>query len=143
MRGIVMAFLTVSLWLSGCAAPPSANPAPRTALGQPVTLAIGQSVRLTDAPVTVTFAGVDEDSRCPKQVHCVWSGRAVLRFSVQVEGAPAQDITLSTIHSPDPTSVATVAGYRIELAGVQPYPEMPDHPISPAQYRATLVIMRA
>jgi hypothetical protein len=139
---MLMALLTMSLWLGGCAAPPPANPAPRASLGQPVTLAVGQGVRLNDALVTINFAGVSEDSRCPKQVNCVWSGRAVLNFSVQVEGGPAQDVTLSTPHSPDPTNVATVAGYRIELTDVQPTPETPDHPISPAQYRATLIVTR-
>jgi hypothetical protein len=105
-----------------------------------VTLAIGQSIRLTDALVTITFMGVREDSRCPKQVNCVWSGRAVLSFSVQVNGAPAQVVTLSTIYSPEPANEADVSGYRFTLTDVQPYPETPDHPISPEQYRATLVV---
>jgi hypothetical protein len=138
-----MAFLTLCMFASGCAAPPPANPAPRAALAQPVTLAVGQSVRLTDALLTITFIGVSEDSRCPRQVNCVWSGRAVLRFSVQVEGGPAQDVTLSTPHSPDPTNIATLHGYRIALTDVQPDPETPDNPINPEQYRATLVVTRS
>lgn len=137
-----MAFITLSMMLNGCAAPPPANPAPRASLGQPVTLAIEQSVRLTDALVTISFAGVSEDSRCPTKVNCVWIGQAVLNFRVEIEGQPAQDITLSTIHSPDPTNIATVSGFRIELTDVQPTPETPDHPISPAQYRATLIVTR-
>lgn len=143
MRGMAMALLTMSLWLSGCAAPPPANPAPRATLGQPVTLAMGQGVRLTDALVTINFTSVSEDSRCPKQVNCFWIGRAVLNFSVQVDGEPAQGLTLSTIHSPEATNVAAVGSYRIELTDVQPYPESPDNPISSAQYRATLVVTRA
>lgn len=137
-----MAFFTLSMLLGGCAAPP-ANPAPRASLGQPVTLAVEQSVRWTDALVTISFAGVSEDSRCPKQVECFWIGRAVLNFRVQVDGKPAQDVTLSTIHSPEATNIATANGYRIELTDVQPTPESPDHPISPEQYRATLVVTRA
>jgi hypothetical protein len=137
-----MAFFTLCMTLAGgCAAPPPASsPAPRASLDQPVTLAIGQSVRLTDALVTITFNGVSEDSRCPKQVNCVWSGRAVLDFSVQVNGEPAQTMTLSTIHSPQPTNIADVGGYRFTLNDVQPYPETPDNLISPDQYRATLVV---
>lgn len=138
-----MGLLALSmLWNMGCAAPPPANPAPRVTLGKPVTVAVGQSVRLTDALVTITFKDVSEDSRCPKQVNCVWIGRAVLNFSVQVGSEPAQDVTFSTLHSPDATSVTNIHGYRIELVDVQPYPETPDHPISPAQYRATLIVTR-
>lgn len=143
MRWICMAFFTVCLFSSGCSAPPPANPAPRASLDKPVVLAIGQSVMLNDALVTVAFTGVSEDSRCPRQVNCVWSGRASLGFRVQVDGKPAQDITLSTVHSPDPTNVADIDGYRFTLTDVQPYPETPDNPISDAQYRATLVVSRA
>ena len=142
-QGLIgMAFFTLSMLLAGCAAPPPANPAPRASLGRPVTLAVGQSVRLTDALVTISFAGVGEDSRCPKQVNCFWIGRAVLNFRVQVDGEPAQDVALNTIHSPEATNLAVAGGYRIELTDVQPYPESPDNPISPEQYRATLVVTR-
>jgi hypothetical protein len=138
-----MAFFTLCLSLAGgCAAPPPANPAPRAVLGQPVTMAIGQSVMLNDALVTITFIGMSEDSRCPTQVNCVWSGRAVANFRVQANGEPAQNIVLSTIHSPEKTNVASVAGYRIEMTDVQPTPETPDNPISPDRYRVMLVVER-
>lgn len=137
-----MGMLVLSMiWNIGCTAPP-ANPAPRATLGKPVVLAIGQSVRLTDALVTINFVNVGEDSRCPKQVNCFWIGRAVLNFNVQVDDQPAQTMTLSTLHSPDATDIATVQGYRIELTDVQPQRQTPDNPISPAQYRATLVVTR-
>jgi hypothetical protein len=144
MRLIHMAFLTLSLVLGmGCAAPPPANPAPRAALGKPVTLAIGQSVMLNDALVTITFTEVSEDSRCPTKVNCVWTGRATVNLRVQANGEPAQNIMLSTIHSPEKTNVAEAGGYRIEMTDVQPYPETPDNPISPERYRVTLTVTRA
>ena len=144
MRLIHMAFLTLCLTLgTGCAAPPPANPAPRATLGKPVTLAIGQSVMLNDALVTIAFTGVSEDSRCPTKVNCVWTGRATVDLRVQANGEPAQNIALSTIHSPEKTNVTTVGGYRIEMTDVQPYPETPDNPISPDRYRVTLVVTQA
>lgn len=121
------------------------EPAPASSaptLGQPFVLAIGESATLSDAPVKITFDGVSEDSRCPKRVTCVWAGRAVLDLTAQAGESAPMTLTLATIHSPDKADRATFGGYEIVLQSVQPYPETPDHPISPAQYRATLVVTR-
>lgn len=142
--------LVIVMALAACAAPPPrpselpmpASPAAPT-LGQPFTLAIGQSATLSDAPVKITFDGVREDSRCPKQVNCVWMGRAVFDLTAQVGESAPITLTLATIHSPEKTDHAAFDGYEIALQGVQPYPETPDNPIKREDYRAEFVVQRA
>lgn len=87
--------------------------------------------------VEITFVEVIEDSRCPKNVMCVWAGRAVIRL--EVEGGPLttpREVTLALESAPEGESV-DVAGVRIQLTDVQPYPEEPNT-TQPGDYTATL-----
>jgi len=59
---LIVAVLGVLLVLAGCASAGSPTTAP---LGQPVTLAPGQSVEITGEGIQLTFLNVVTDSRCP------------------------------------------------------------------------------
>jgi hypothetical protein len=140
----VAAALAVLAALAACAAPPAPAPAepvgaPAASLDTPFTLAIGDSATLSDAPVTISFDAVSEDSRCPTKVTCVWIGRAVLAITAIVDGRPAH-VTLATVHSPERTDRATLGRYEIVLDAVQPYPDTPDEPIRREEYRAEFTV---
>ncbi len=75
------------LVLGGCAsaAVEDAN-APRIVrIGDDFSLAVGERVQLAQAPFTVQFDRVFEDSRCPMDARCVWEGNA--KIAVRVEAA--------------------------------------------------------
>ena len=59
---LIVAVLGAMLVLTGCASAGSPTTIP---LGQPVTLAPGQSVEITGEGIQLTFLNVVTDSRCP------------------------------------------------------------------------------
>jgi hypothetical protein len=64
-----------------------------------------------------------EDSRCPSDVVCVWSGRAVVKFSL-TKNAQTYPFVLSTLNQPNYYKKDTIiSGYKIELINVYPYPK--------------------
>lgn len=58
----IIVALGVLLVIAGCASGTSPTTVP---LGQPVTLAPGQSAEITGADMRITFLNVVTDSRCP------------------------------------------------------------------------------
>ena len=69
--------MIAALALAGCAA---------GHLAGPVEAGIGEAARLGD--LVVRPLAVIEDSRCPRDVTCVWAGR--LRLRAAVGGVPAE-----------------------------------------------------
>lgn len=84
---IVTALLPLVL-LAGCAT--ASGGAHALTAGMPATLAPGESVALPDAS-TLTYVGVQSDSRCRPTVQCIQAGSAVLTLRHE-----AQAFTLET-----------------------------------------------
>ncbi|MBI3051897.1 hypothetical protein HYY74_05570 [Candidatus Woesearchaeota archaeon] len=104
-------------------------------LDKPVTLSPGGNFKA--AEFLIEFVGVVEDSRCPKNVMCVWEGQAVTQIKViDVEGRTSveQNLTLRAGH-PGMAS-ATVGLLNITLLSVEPYPGS-EVEIKASEYRAT------
>ncbi len=110
------------------------------ALDEPFVLHVGDTALVADGTVRVHFNAVSEDSRCPSQVNCFWIGRAVIDLAVTVGDGAAESVEVSTIHSPEPTDLAEVQGYVVELVDVSPYPKSPDAPIQSGAYAVTFSI---
>jgi len=74
--------------------------------------------------MNVTFKGISEDSRCPKDVNCIWAGVAVAQLEVM--GTVTRPATLSLASTENKGrnyhQSAKFNGYTITLAEVQPYP---------------------
>lgn len=92
-------------------APPAEPRAPRPAdrPGQAYG-GLNETIRLGD--LTIKPLEVIEDSRCPEDVECVWSGRLVLRAEVSGIGGPATISSLEPLALPD--------GGTLALASVWP-----------------------
>jgi hypothetical protein len=122
---------------------PVAQAAPvQVVLGQPVVLAVGEQAGTVDGAVRVRFDRVLEDSRCPAQVECFWTGRA--RIAVVVEPAGQAPVTVDFDTNPAPGSTVTTAragAFDITLRALDPYPQTPEA-IPLPDYRATLVVSR-
>ena len=116
--------------------------APEFSLDQPFTLAGGQDALIPSENLRLRFADVLEDSRCPTQVDCFWTGQARIAISVQPDGAAPTNVEFNTNPAPGQTvKVAPVGQYRVELQSLDPYPQTPD-PIAFDDYRATLLVRK-
>lgn len=85
----------------------------------------GESVKLHD--MTIKFADVIEDSRCPKYTNCIWAGRAIVQLEITDKAGKLQDKTIilgetKGDESADKTLYRTNE-YVIEAVGLNPYPE--------------------
>lgn len=130
-------WLMLALALAGCVQVTPASRDVATPDGA-LALAAGDAVALGDA--TLRFVGVVEDSRCPSQVLCEWSGRGVLQFRLETAGGQSSDFELSTIHSLARTTQAVKASRVFELQALEPYPVLPDQAIPQQDYRATVAV---
>jgi len=78
--------LLAALALSACA--PAAGVEAEAGAARTATAGLGETARLGD--VTVRPIAVIEDSRCPRDVTCVWAGRLRLRAAVSGVGGEAE-----------------------------------------------------
>jgi hypothetical protein len=101
-------------------------PAPATELPADVQLRLGETAALDGGALQLTFSQVAEDSRCPRDVLCIWMGRAVVRLEVVVDGVERHSATVTLYPGPrtqrSPDLDATVGRYVLSLADLQPYP---------------------
>jgi hypothetical protein len=108
---------------------------------EPFQLGGGQDALIRGEKLRVRFTDVLEDSRCPTQVECFWTGQARIAIEVRPDGSGPTTVQFNTNPAPGQTvKAATVGQYSIELQSLEPYPQTPDDPISFEDYRATLVV---
>ena len=84
-----------------------------------LVLAPGESARIEDRDVTVRFTSVLEDSRCPKEVTCVWAGRARVAIEVGRDGQEARTFELEIGAA---SATVEVEGLRLTAEALDPYP---------------------
>lgn len=89
-------------------------------LGQEVSLAIGQQMTVTGADLGIRFVDVTEDSRCPRDVTCVWQGRATCALQITAGGV-VQDMNVAEPGRHTGPSSVTFGNYRIYYQ-LMPYP---------------------
>lgn len=92
------------------------------------TIGIGATARV--GGVAVTPLHLLEDSRCPKDVTCIWAGRVLIRARIEAEGRSS--IAEMQVGKP----VATSANSAIVLARVEPE-RISGVGIDPADFRFT------
>lgn len=121
-----------------CAANPASQAAPQDS-GTAVVLAPGESRRVPEADLTISFLRVVEDSRCPTGVTCIREGDAAVLLRADKPGIPPSEMTL---HTSGPGAVEqSVDNVTIKLAGVTPYPAADSKP-RPDEYRVTLLVRK-
>lgn len=133
-------FAVVIAALAGCTTPSQPGspggviPSVQVQAGRQFDLSVGQQAQIQGTSVSVRFAGVGEDSRCPSDVQCVWAGNAAVQLSLTSSQESSADVKLNT--TLDPKSVQ-YGGYTIQLVGVKPVPKSGTK-IPAAEYIATL-----
>jgi hypothetical protein len=109
-------------------------------LGHEFKLTPGQQASLKGTKLRITFMNVKDDSRCPKDVTCVWAGNAAVRVWV-TNGRGGKTLTVNTGKSSTLSDEAEFKGYKIKLVELSPYPDS-KHKIAPSDYTATLLVSK-
>ncbi len=128
---IRVAAILMSVVFAGCGAAPSQEL--RTVdLGAPFTLAPGTMVLVSNAGIKVRFIAVTEDSRCPRDVTCIWAGEVKVQLEID------DSRTTSPLEILEGGSAAAGA-YRVTVVRVEPQPVSTAR-IAPQAYRVTLTM---
>jgi hypothetical protein len=137
----VLSAALLALTLVGCQMSREADADPVAfTLGREFTLGGGQEAT-SGGDLSVRFSELLEDSRCPTEVECFWTGQARIAVIVQPTGRPSTTAYFNTNPAPGENVRTVRAGdYTVELTSLDPYPRTPDDPISLEDYRATLLV---
>ena len=106
----------------------------RSRLDEPFSLAIGETARLDDAELLLTFRDITRDSRCPKEVSRIVAGSAVARFDAVVAG----ETTTFTFEIPPGGEDAQSLG-GLTVTALEPEPEA-GKKMERSRYVAKLVV---
>ena len=87
---------------------------PEVRLGNEFPVTPGTVISLSGEQLTVHFVTVSEDSRCPTDVRCVWSGNAKVGIRIVKSGLTEQAIELNTHLQPQEDDYLS---YHIRLIG--------------------------
>jgi hypothetical protein len=110
--------------------------ASRVAPGEDFSLRFGEKAIVQGTNLTIEFADVGSDSRCPADVMCIWAGNAEVRLEIL-----GLDSLISVVlNTTEPPASAVVAGYEIMLKQLDPYP-VSTKQIEKKDYIATLRIV--
>jgi hypothetical protein len=132
----LLAYVAILLLLASCAVTPGEVKAD---LGQEFSLSIGQSVVITGENLEIKFQEVVEDSRCPKDVTCVWAGRVSCVVEITEDGSLYR-MVLTQPGLTDQYVEETYKEYQLTFK-VEPYPEV-DTEIPSSDYRLLLSVSK-
>lgn len=102
----------------------------------------GSDIFLTPDKVTVRFIKMMTDSRCPKNVVCVWEGLAIIRVDVTRDTEQPTVLLLAIpglVSTPYRRNTLEASGYYITLLQLDPYPVFQSGN-GPTVYEALLAI---
>jgi len=143
--------LLFAVFVSSCTPPTSWSPI-IAALGEPFTLAPGQSATIANTGLTITFKGAPDDSRCPLKIECAESGPVTVTITVQSGDEAPRDFTLQSFTDNNGlipemgfqgmTAKVEAGGFVIRLKSVLPFPQKSFDEIADAEYRASFVAMK-
>lgn len=115
---IVGAIILLSSFLLGCSAPSEL----KAGLGQEVSLKVGQRVVIEGGKLNIEFTKVVEDSRCPRNVTCIWQGQAVCSLQITLPDGSVNNLNVTEPGLNNGFSQAVFQDYLIYFH-LRPYPE--------------------
>jgi hypothetical protein len=105
-------------------------------LDQEFKLKIGERAKAPREGLQVEFDSVPEDSRCPKDVTCVWAGNAKILLKVKKDALKPANVELNTNINP---KTFRYLEYELSLKELRPYPES-NTTIKSSDYEVTLTV---
>lgn len=104
-----------------------------------IELALGEERVVPGTTLRVLFSAVEEDSRCPIDVTCVWEGNAAARLTLTAGDASTEEVVLNTTLEPKDTGWGHV---RVALLALMSLPRE-GRPIEDAEYWVRLQVEAA
>ncbi len=132
----LLACVAIVLLLGSCAGTGKV----KARLGQEFSLSIGQSIVITGEDLRIEFLEISEDSRCAKDVTCIWEGRVIAAVEISTNGSP-QQVKLSQPGLTDEPARETYGEYELTFK-VVPYPEKAAIEIATDEYRLLLIVSK-
>jgi len=131
----LLASIAIALLLGSCAGTGEV----KAQLGEEFSLRIGQSAIIAGENLQIKFEEVSEDSRCPKNVTCVWAGRVSCVVGITVNDSSYR-MALIQPGMTDQYATETYEDYQFTF-NVEPYPEA-DKVIAADEYRLLLIVSK-
>jgi len=103
----------------------------------PTVLRYGEPVTVGNDGLSLTLLAI-ADSRCPKDVTCIWAGQATVLIDADAGNGPLLQVSLTLGDGPAQRA-AILDGYILEMVKLEPYPVSTEQ-ISQAKYVAHLTI---
>ncbi|MCW5518238.1 hypothetical protein J1N09_00200 [Aureitalea sp. L0-47] len=92
-----------------------------------IKIQLGETITLDGTQIT--FSEVLEDSRCPREVQCVWAGSARVKITIALdrENASSRELIFGAIRQGETSNnlVAETDDFHYEAIGISPYPQVP------------------
>ena len=101
-----------------------------------VELRVGKEMTLRDSKIKIRFLSVDNDSRCPQGVNCIWAGSVGVSLLLSAPGVEDVRVKLNTAVEPQAVSFK---GHSIRIESVKP-PRVEGEKIRSGDYRITLAV---
>ena len=134
---INLVFLLAAI-LASCAQDPIISP--KVSLNEEFTIKAGRQVVIKGEKLSVRFSSVQNESRCPTGVQCVWEGNAAISIEVSKKRKKSAQAILNTNTAIQPNELA-YKKYRIKLLGLNPYPRI-DEKIEAKDYEAVMIVTK-
>ena len=116
---------------------PTLEEPPTAPLNTPFPMKIGEKVDVDGGP-EIEFLRLEEDSRCPRGVNCIWAGQATIVLAITSPDGNSNNVTLTGFNVKEKMET-TLDGYTIRFQALRPHPKA-SQPANPADYLATLVV---
>ncbi|WP_299674128.1 hypothetical protein [uncultured Dokdonia sp.] len=110
------------VFISFCAFAKAQNTSPAIAVN-PVSYKLGIGEHQQINAVEITFLEVIEDSRCPKDVNCVWAGQAKIKVRVKEKGEESIEKEVIFDASGKSNTLYVSDKFVIKAVRLSPYPE--------------------
>jgi len=132
----LVAFLAILLATSGCGGGPSDI---KARINEEFSLSMGQRALIVGENLGIRFEEVTEDSRCPREVTCIWAGRVTCMVEI-TQASASYRMALTEPGLSDEYSRESYEGYELAFH-VTPYPEA-GKKILPDEYRLLLTVSK-
>lgn len=105
-------------------------------LDTPFILGVGEKATV-DSDLQITVLNIEEDSRCPIDVTCIWEGRVRAEINLMKGQKNLGNHVIPSVIEDANTQVFD--GYFIRITEVEPYPTS-STPIMPSEYQITFLV---
>ena len=109
---------------------------------EPFSLAVGETVTVDGTDLSLTFAAVPRDSRCPRDVTCIVAGEAVVVLEARLGGQETEltfKVPPEGPEGPGGEDEQELDGFTIIVVELEPETNSTKK-IDPSDYVATVVV---